>query len=92
MSEFCPRCQLGHLQREKSTYVKLHGEKLICVPHSHVYRCDVCGYQEYDILEIQQLYALIGQSENDTDSDEQPLSKSTNYDRHDLNKPGQSKP
>lgn len=65
----CPRCSMGHLLPNRSTYVNQWGGYLLTLPNFAAWRCDCCGYTRYDSAALARIELLLGP---DDDTWEQP--------------------
>lgn len=58
----CPQCQIGHLQPDTQTYVRVVNGMVISVPGMAAVTCDVCGYHEFEQDALTMIEALVGQA------------------------------
>ncbi|GAB4526373.1 MAG: hypothetical protein OHK0046_43080 [Anaerolineae bacterium] len=45
--------------------MRLHEDQIVTVPNMMMYRCDVCGFREYDQDALLTLHRLLGQNKRD---------------------------
>ena len=64
----CPSCQIGYCQPGTGTYLRMVGDLLVSAPDTPLWKCDICGYEEFDREAIMHLEALLGQYESVPDS------------------------
>ncbi|MBL8161012.1 MAG: hypothetical protein JNJ61_03435 [Anaerolineae bacterium] len=58
----CPCCHIGFCQPGNKTYMRVHGDLLLCIPDMTMWTCDICQYQEFDPERVKHLDALLGDS------------------------------
>lgn len=46
--KYCPECQVGLIQRKKSTYYTWIENEIVIVPDFPCWVCDVCGHRDWD--------------------------------------------
>jgi YgiT-type zinc finger domain-containing protein len=56
----CPRCQIGHLQREKATFTALLDDHLLSIAGVTSWKCDICQFQEFDRHALAQIEQVTG--------------------------------
>ncbi len=88
----CPRCQIGHCHRNKTTYTRLHNGRLISVQDMTVYNCDVCGFQEFDPDSMIILQRLLGYNGASMGDDARRVAKSPQVDAAEVAKTQRPKP
>lgn len=45
----CPQCDIGYCSPSRATWVTLFEGRLLSMPDTPVYICDICGYREFDV-------------------------------------------
>lgn len=55
----CDQCHIGRMEAEKITYFTRQGANLITVPDFPAWKCDICGYLEYDLNALNNLVLLL---------------------------------
>lgn len=55
----CNECQVGTLATSRITYMTRFGGRLLTVPNFPAWRCNVCGWVEYDASALEQLQAFL---------------------------------
>lgn len=56
----CPRCQIGNLNATTATYSATFNGMLLSVPNVPAWKCDICGYLEFEDDALAQIEGLVG--------------------------------
>lgn len=56
--ELCPRCYIGRLQKGKAPFLALYKQRLLTVPATTAYTCDICDYREFDDPVVERLMQM----------------------------------
>lgn len=95
MSDFfylhCPRCQVGRLRITYATYAQLYDGKILSAPDMPMYRCDVCGFVEFEQEAVQYIKMLTGQFDDIIDEDRMISRRSSPIEVTETSKPSQAK-
>lgn len=59
MKFLCPRCGIGYCHPHDGIFADMVDGRLIRADVT-IYTCDICGYNEYDILAMARLRQLLG--------------------------------
>ena len=79
----CPRCLIGQLDMNKTTYSCVHQGVFLSIPNMISWTCDICQYQEFDYDAITQVEALVGQLGLPADLDRRKA-KLTQFDENEI--------
>lgn len=55
----CPRCTVGRCHYQTTTFIEIYKGQLLCVSDVPVYVCDVCHFAEFELNEIESLWAQL---------------------------------
>ena len=86
LQEFCPRCFIGHLRAETATFTRMIDGHMLSVPGARVQICDICGYQDFDMVTMSWLKHLLPDPAPSQPDDGAPLNNPPLHDSQNLTK------
>lgn len=80
-AQTCPRCFVGHLQRQTGIYTAVLHDQLLSVPGVPLDTCDVCDYRSFDTVSLYHLHQLTREQDQDNESASKPGASAARHDR-----------